>query len=105
MVVLTVLQALTSGLPFVTILALTVGTNIILAVSLNMVNGMTGQFSIGHAGFMAVGAYVSGVVSKSLAGRCDMASRIEFTSFFGTNGMPDRPSQRIVAAARTTAIC
>jgi branched-chain amino acid transport system permease protein len=33
--------------------------NIILAVSLNLINGFTGQFSIGHAGFMAVGAYSS----------------------------------------------
>ncbi len=36
-----------------------VGINIVLAVSLNLVNGFTGQFSIGHAGFMAVGAYAS----------------------------------------------
>jgi branched-chain amino acid transport system permease protein len=35
------------------------GINIVLAVSLNLVNGHTGQFSLGHAGFMAVGAYVS----------------------------------------------
>ena len=35
------------------------GINIILAVSLNLINGFTGQFSIGHAGFMAVGAYLS----------------------------------------------
>src|SRR5688572_16895201 len=34
-----------------------VGINIILAVSLNLINGFTGQFSIGHAGFYAVGAY------------------------------------------------
>ncbi len=33
--------------------------NIILATSLNLINGFTGQFSIGHAGFMAVGAYAS----------------------------------------------
>jgi branched-chain amino acid transport system permease protein len=33
------------------------GINIILAVSLNLINGFTGQFSIGHAGFMALGAY------------------------------------------------
>ena len=31
--------------------------NIILAASLNLINGYTGQFSIGHAGFLAVGAY------------------------------------------------
>ena len=35
------------------------GINIILAVSLNLINGFTGQFSIGHAGFMAIGAYGS----------------------------------------------
>jgi branched-chain amino acid transport system permease protein len=35
------------------------GINITLAVSLNLVNGHTGQFSLGHAGFMAVGAYAS----------------------------------------------
>ncbi len=35
------------------------GINIILAVSLNLINGFTGQFSLGHAGFMAIGAYVS----------------------------------------------
>ncbi|HLP41305.1 MAG TPA: branched-chain amino acid ABC transporter permease, partial [Fibrobacteria bacterium] len=34
------------------------GINIVLAVSLNLINGITGQFSIGHAGFFAVGAYV-----------------------------------------------
>jgi branched-chain amino acid transport system permease protein len=38
---------------------LDIGTNIILAVSLTMVNGFTGQFSMGHAAFMAVGAYVA----------------------------------------------
>lgn len=37
--------------------------NVILALSLNLVNGFTGQFSIGHAGFMAVGAYVSAYLS------------------------------------------
>jgi branched-chain amino acid transport system permease protein len=36
-----------------------VGINVILAISLNLITGFTGQFSIGHAGFMAVGAYAS----------------------------------------------
>lgn len=40
--------------------------NIILAVSLNLINGFTGQFSIGHAGFMAVGAYSSAVLTQKL---------------------------------------
>ena len=40
--------------------------NIILAVSLNLINGYTGQFSIGHAGFMAVGAYTSAIMTVKL---------------------------------------
>jgi len=40
-----------------------IGINIILAVSLNLINGQTGQFSIGHAGFMAIGAYASASVT------------------------------------------
>ena len=42
---------------------LMVGINIILAVSLNLVNGYTGQFSLGHAGFMSVGAYTSAAIT------------------------------------------
>jgi branched-chain amino acid transport system permease protein len=40
-----------------------IGIAVIAAVSLQLVNGFTGQFSIGHAGFMAVGAYVSAAFS------------------------------------------
>ena len=43
-----------------------IGINIILAVSLNLVNGYTGQFSLGHAGFMSVGAYLAAAVSLFL---------------------------------------
>lgn len=42
------------------------GINIIMTISLNLVNGFTGQFSIGHAGFMGVGAYASAVVTTLL---------------------------------------
>ncbi len=49
--------------PFAVKLLMDIGINIILAVSLNLVNGFTGQFSIGHAGFMAVGGYVAGAVT------------------------------------------
>jgi branched-chain amino acid transport system permease protein len=41
----------------------TVGINVILAVSLNLVNGYTGQFSLGHAGFMSVGAYTAAAIT------------------------------------------
>lgn len=37
--------------------------NIVLAVSLNLITGFTGQFSLGHAGFMAIGAYATGLVT------------------------------------------
>lgn len=43
-----------------------VGVNIVMTVSLNLVNGFTGQFSIGHAGFMAVGGYASAVITTLL---------------------------------------
>jgi hypothetical protein len=39
------------------------GINIMLSASLNLVNGYMGEFSVGHAGFMAVGAYVSSVLT------------------------------------------
>ena len=46
-----------------------IGINIILAVSLNLVNGYTGQFSLGHAGFMSVGAYLSAAITLFLGPR------------------------------------
>ena len=42
------------------------GINIILAVSLNLVNGFTGQFSMGHAGFMSVGGYIAAYLSLKI---------------------------------------
>lgn len=42
------------------------GINIILAVSLNLIVGFTGQLALGHAGFMAVGAYISAVFTLKL---------------------------------------
>jgi branched-chain amino acid transport system permease protein len=41
------------------------GIYVILGVSLNLINGFTGQFSLGHAGFMAIGAYVSALLYMS----------------------------------------
>ncbi|MGV8075093.1 MAG: branched-chain amino acid ABC transporter permease [Syntrophobacteraceae bacterium] len=40
-----------------------IGVNIILSTSLNLVNGYMGEFSVGHAGFMAVGAYVTSILN------------------------------------------
>lgn len=44
----------------------TICINIILAVSLNLVTGFTGQFSLGHAGFMSIGAYVGALVNMEM---------------------------------------
>ncbi|MBI3552451.1 MAG: branched-chain amino acid ABC transporter permease [Elusimicrobia bacterium] len=49
--------------PQIAIILVNIGVNVILAVSLNMVNGFTGQFSLGHAGFMAVGAYTAAKIT------------------------------------------
>jgi len=81
--VLLLVQWATSNAPFFVILSLTVGVNVALAVSLNIVNGMTGQFSIGHAGFMAVGAYIAGVVSKA-------------TAVFGISFLPELISDQVL---------
>lgn len=48
--------------PFYSKVLIDVGIAIILAVSLNIINGMTGQFSIGHAGFMAAGGYTAAAI-------------------------------------------
>jgi len=53
---------------FVQVLCLA-GINVTLAVSLNLINGFTGQFSIGHAGFMAIGAYASAFITVTFGER------------------------------------
>ncbi|TSA32278.1 MAG: branched-chain amino acid ABC transporter permease [Verrucomicrobiaceae bacterium] len=45
------------------VVLITVGINIILCASLNLVNGYMGEFSVGHAGFMALGAYASALMT------------------------------------------
>lgn len=45
--------------PYLFQILILIGINVMLAVSLNLINGFTGQFSIGHAGFMAIGGYSS----------------------------------------------
>jgi branched-chain amino acid transport system permease protein len=48
-----------------------VGFNVILAVSLQLINGFSGQFSLGHAGFMAVGAYLAAYPAREYAHHFD----------------------------------
>jgi branched-chain amino acid transport system permease protein len=49
-------------------IVLLVGINIILTVSLNLAAGYLGQLPLGHAGFMAVGAYASALFMKAVGG-------------------------------------
>lgn len=47
-------------------LALFAMVNVIVALSLNVINGMAGQFSIGHAGFVGIGAYTAAIIAGNL---------------------------------------
>jgi branched-chain amino acid transport system permease protein len=49
--------------PYYSRIVIDIGIAMIMAVSLNIVNGWTGQFSIGHAGFMTLGGYAAGIVT------------------------------------------
>ena len=46
--------------------------NAMLVVSMGLANGFTGVFSLGHVGFVGVGAYVSGVLSLSAAAKASL---------------------------------
>jgi branched-chain amino acid transport system permease protein len=60
--------------PYVNRIIVLAGINIILAVSLTLINGITGQFSLGHAGFMAVGAYVAAAFTYHVGPRLILAN-------------------------------
>lgn len=49
--------------PYVLRIVVNTGIAVILALSLNLINGCAGQFSLGHAGFMGVGAYASAALT------------------------------------------
>jgi branched-chain amino acid transport system permease protein len=61
------------------------GINIVLAVSLNLINGFTGQFSIGHAGFMAIGAYGSAWVAMTFG--TAIRAAVGFLPAFAVDGV------------------
>ncbi len=52
--------------PYLQDTLMTICINIVLAVSLNLITGFTGQFSLGHAGFMSIGAYTCALIIMRL---------------------------------------
>jgi len=64
-----------------------IGINVILAVSLNLINGFCGQFSLGHAGFMAIGAYTSALVSLNFRPFTGMLDILNFPIFAICGGL------------------
>jgi branched-chain amino acid transport system permease protein len=52
--------------PYIARIVVLCGISVILVVSLNLSNGFTGVFSLGHVGFMAIGAYVSSILTLTL---------------------------------------
>ena len=56
-----------AGSAYIERIAIGMGISIILVVSLNLANGYTGLFSLGHVGFMALGAYTSAILTLPLS--------------------------------------
>lgn len=52
--------------PYVELVLKYIGINIILTISLNLINGYMGEFSVGHAGFMALGAYAGAILTREV---------------------------------------
>jgi len=67
-----------------------IGINIILAVSLNITNGFTGLFSLGHPAFMAIGGYTTAILTFPLAKRPLFLP--DFPEFLGSVQLPFAPS-------------
>ncbi len=55
--------------PYIIQILMYVGINMILTLSLNLVNGYMGEFSVGHAGFMGIGAYISAIITVAVLPR------------------------------------
>lgn len=64
-----------------------IAINIMLATSLNLVNGFCGQFSLGHAGFMAVGAYSGAMLSLKFAPFPESMAILNFPIYVVAGGL------------------
>ena len=63
-----VVLPLATGGTYYTYLAVIICIYSIVAIGLNILSGYAGQFSLGHAAFMAMGAYTTALLTKALAG-------------------------------------
>ena len=59
------------------------GINIIVTIGLNLINGFTGQFSIGQAGFMAIGAYLTAMLAKLVIPLDTLSAILQIPAFLG----------------------
>lgn len=63
-----------------------VAINIILTLSLNLTNGFSGDFSLGHAAFMAIGAYTSALLTLPVAQKAALIP--DLPAWLGQNVVP-----------------
>lgn len=68
--------------PYYQTIFMVAGINIILATSLTLTNGFTGQFSLGHAGFMAVGGYCSAALTVFVLPKWNLPAALVPVFFF-----------------------
>ena len=73
---------------------------VVLAISLNIINGFAGLFSLGHAGFMALGAYTSAILTMTPAGKAATYYMIPITPILA-NVQLSFPLALLVAGAVT----
>jgi branched-chain amino acid transport system permease protein len=81
--------------PYLVQILMYVGINMILTLSLNLVNGYMGEFSVGHAGFMGIGAYVAAILTVAVLPRA--ASVWAFPAVLVTGGLAAAAAGLIVA--------
>lgn len=80
---LVVVDSLISSKGYYTKVIMLIGINIILAVSLNLATGYLGQLPLGHAGFMAAGAYSSAIFMKAVSSTLPMAAALPLGLLIG----------------------
>src|SRR4051812_36387679 len=68
--------------------ALRIGILVVLVVSLNLANGFTSVFTLGQMGFMALGAYISAILTLSVKSKArDLRDLPDFLAGFSLDQM------------------